>query len=286
MAAFAAGEPTPMPIWPSGPPGDTSNFGAQTDNITPSTRLIAGRPFNQLTNIINPTISIFRPPKEKDSGTAVLVFPGGSYRILAIDMEGTEICQWLNSIGITAILLRYRVPARPGKPNYADPLQDAQRAVGLVRSHAEEWHINPNRIGVLGFSAGGHLAAAVSNNYEKRSYPAQDAADSVSCRPDFTVLIYPAYLASRTEVGKLSPEIAVTANTPPAFLIQAEDDPVRVENCLYYFLALKNAKVPAEMHLYATGGHGYGMRPTGEPIAAWPSLAEKWFHTRGLLGAK
>lgn len=285
VSALLAADPSQViPLWPKGAPGEGNTTFAKTDTMVPSTREVAGRTFMQLSNVVNPTISLYPAPKNNNTGAAVLVFPGGSYRILAIDMEGTDICDWLNSLGVNAILLKYRVPARAGQPPFAAPLQDAQRAIGLVRSRAAEWGIDPKRIGVLGFSAGGHLAAAVSNNFDHRTYPVVDDADKVNCRPDFTILIYPAYLTARGEIGKLSPELQVTANTPPAFLVQAENDPVHVENSLFYFLALKNMKVPAEMHLFAAGGHGYGMRPTGLPVAAWPQFAERWLHTIGVLG--
>ena len=204
----------------------------------------------------------------------MIVFPGGGYNILAMDLEGTEVCEWLNSIGVNCAVLKYRVPARPGGPRYAAPLQDAQRAIGMVRSRAEEWGIDPHRIGVLGFSAGGHLAAAASTNFDKRAYTPIDAADQASCRPDFAVLIYPAYLAPDEKT--LAPELTVRADTPPTFLVQAEDDPVHVENSLVYFKALKDAKVPAEMHIFPTGGHGYGLRPTDQKVTTWPQLAAQW----------
>ena len=213
----------------------------------------------------------------------MIVFPGGGYNILAFDLEGSEVCEWLNSIGITGVLLKYRVPPHNGAERHAAPLQDAQRAMRMVRAHAKEWGIDANRVGVLGFSAGGHLAAAASTNFDMTTYPASDAADQLSCRPDFTVLIYPAYLTVKAEGDKLAPEIRVTATTPPTFLVQTEDDQVRVETSLFYYLALKTAKVLAEMHLYAAGGHGYGLRPIAAPVTGWPALADRWFHTIGIL---
>jgi acetyl esterase/lipase len=213
----------------------------------------------------------------------VVVCPGGGYGILALDLEGTEICEWLNSIGVTGVLLKYRVPKRPGLEKHIAPLQDVQRAIGLVRSRAQEWHLDPTRIGVLGFSAGGHLAAAASTNYETRIYPRTDAADDTSCRPDFSVLVYPAYLTVKDQGDKISPELPITAQTPPTFIVMAEDDPIRVENALFYTLALKNAKVPCELHIYPTGGHGYGLRPNGQTVTTWPQRAAEWMGARGLL---
>ncbi len=228
----------------------------------------------RITGISDPTIQIFTPAHA--NGTAVIVCPGGGYSILAMDKEGVEICNWFNSFGVTAVLLKYRVPAPVGMLNYQLPLQDAQRALGLVRYNAAKWGIKPGHIGIMGFSAGGHLSAALSNNFDKRAYPAVDAADSISCRPDFAIIVYPGYLTGKAGVGTLAPELQVTDKTPPTFLMQTEDDPVNVENALYYYLALRNAKVPAEMHLYPTGGHGYGMRSKTGGTAVYPELIKKW----------
>lgn len=246
--------------------------------------LIAGRRVIRLGNVGDPTITIYQP-KHNNTGAAVVVFPGGGYHILAMDLEGTEVCQWLNSIGVTGILLKYRVPEVKGQPAYEAPLQDAQRAMGIVRQHAKEWRIDPKKVGVLGFSAGGNLGAEISNRFEKRAYDPIDPADQESCRPDFAILIYPAYLAVKNSEGRyeLAPGLHLTANTPPTFLVQAEDDPVHVENSLFYYLALKDAKVPAEMHLYSTGGHGYGLRKTDKPITGWPHAAEQWMRSLNLL---
>jgi len=208
----------------------------------------------RLGNVSKPTITIHRPPAGKDTGAAVLVCPGGAYSILALDLEGTEVCDWLNSIGVTGVLLKYRVPKRSGLEKHTAALQDTQRALGLVRHRASEWGIDPARLGVLGFSAGGHLSAALCSSAAQRTYPTVDDADKISCRPDFTVLIYPAYLALKDEDNKIAPEVSVTTNTPPTFIAMAEDDPVRVENALFYALALKQAKVPVELHVYPVGG--------------------------------
>lgn len=273
-------------IWPHGAPGASGATGPEKDMTKTTDGLVAGKPVIRLGNITDPTITVYRPSKDKDTGAAVVVFPGGGYSILAINLEGTEVCDWLNSIGVTGVLLKYRVPEPKGLPRYAEPLEDAQRAVGLVRSHAKEWGLDPARIGVLGFSAGGHLAAAISNNFEKRTYAPVDGADTVSCRPDFAVLIYPAYLTVSDEGRELSPELHVTAGTPPTFLVQTEDDPVHVENSLVYFRALKNAKVPAEMHLYSAGGHGYGLRRTSKTVTTWPLRADEWLRSQGVLQRK
>jgi acetyl esterase/lipase len=272
-----ASEPTTViELWKGTAPGDQGDLGEEHDTTKPKDNLVAGKPVIRLGNVSKPTISLYRPPVGKDTGAAVVVCPGGGYNILAMDLEGTEVCDWLNSLGITAVLLKYRVPKRAGLEKYAAPLQDAQRALGLVRYRATEWGIAPKRIGVLGFSAGGHLAAALSNNYEQRTYPPVDDADAASCRPDFTLLIYPAYLTVKEENDKLAPEMNITSNTPPTFIVMAENDPVRVETALFYSLALRKAKVPLELHIYPTGGHGYGLRPAKDRVTTWPQRAAEW----------
>jgi acetyl esterase/lipase len=258
------------------------NPAAEADMTTAKDRPIAGKPIVRLGNVSKPTITLFSP-KENNTGAAVVVFPGGAYRILAIDLEGTEVCDWLNTIGVTCVLLKYRVPDSGPLPKSQAALQDAQRAVGLVRAHAAEWHIDPNKIGVLGFSAGAHLAAALSTHFEQRLYDAVDAADRQSCRPDFAVVVYPGYLALSEQNFAANAEINPTEKTPPSFIVQTEDDPVHVENATSYFLQLKNAKVPAELHIYAEGGHGYGLRKTEQPVTGWPKLVETWLHTIAVL---
>jgi acetyl esterase/lipase len=273
---------TTLDLWPHGAPGAPANPGSEADATTAKDNLVAGKPLVRLGNVSAPTLTLYAPAG-KNTGAAVVVFPGGAYRILAIDLEGTEVCDWLNSAGITCVLLKYRVPDSGPFPKSAAALQDAQRALGVVRSHAAEWHIDLKRIGVLGFSAGAHLAAALSTHFEKRLYDSIDAADQVSCRPDFAVIVYPAYLAIAEQNFAANKDIDPTERTPPSFIVQAEDDPVHVENSTMYFLALKNAKVPAEMHLYAEGGHGYGLRRTELPVTGWPRLVETWLRTIQIL---
>ena len=274
-----------VPVWPGMAPGAPTNLPPEVDTSTAKDGLIAGRPLVRLTNVVTPTLTLYKPAGNAN-GAAVVVFPGGGYRILAIDLEGTEVCDWLNSAGITCVLLKYRVPDTGPYPKSNAALQDAQRAMGLVRQHAAEWGIDPNRIGVLGFSAGGHLSAAISNLYEKRLYDPIDDADKLSCRPDFSVVVYPGYLALADQNFAPNADIHPTAKTPPTFIVQAEDDPVHVENAVVYFMQLKNAKVPAELHLYAEGGHGYGLRRTALPVTAWPREVEKWLHTIKILPAE
>lgn len=276
-----------MNIWPGAAPGAPANLPPEADTTTAKDHSVAGRPVIRLGNVVTPTITVY---KTKAAGSeprpAVVVFPGGGYRILAIDLEGTEVCDWLTSAGVNCVLLKYRVPDTGPYPKSSAALQDAQRALGLVRLHAAEWGIDPKRVGVLGFSAGGHLSAAISNLYEKRLYEPVDEADKLSCRPDFSVVVYPGYLAEADHDFAPNPEIHPTADTPPTFIVQAEDDPVHVENALVYFRQLKAAKVPAELHIYAQGGHGYGLRRTELPVTAWPEEVEKWLHTIKVLGAE
>jgi acetyl esterase/lipase len=280
---------TQIPIWPGAAPDAQPVAGpeiAETQNKS----LVAGKPWVAVGQVSQPTITVYSPSGPNTSA-AVVVFPGGGYWILAIDLEGTEVCDWLTSKGITCVLLKYRVPGdhlspRSGAyPKSPMALEDAQRAIGLVRFHAVEWHIDPQKIGVLGFSAGGHLVAATSTNFEKRLYPPVDAADKESCRPDFAVALYPGHMLENTShKSQLNPYIPVNIKTPPTFLLQAEDDPVDdVENSLVYYAALKKSGVPVEMHLYAHGGHAFGLRRTGSPITEWPDLVEKWLRTIGII---
>ncbi len=304
---------TQVAIWPGAVPDAQPVTGPET-TATETKDLVAGSPWVYVGYVSRPTMTVYSP-NGKNTGTAVVVFPGGGYQILAIDLEGTEVCDWLTSRGITCVLLKYRVPGEGRYPKSGPypystmALQDAQRTVGLVRFHAAEWHIDPHKIGVLGFSAGGHMVAAMSTHFERRLYPPVDAADKVSCRPDFAAAIYPGHLSlsaaewdAKQATAKLvvpptdrrstdrrsisdkslalNPDLHVTRQTPPTFLLQAEDDHVdNVDDSLAYYIALKKAGVPVEMHLYAQGGHGFGLRRTKLPITAWPQLVETWLAT-------
>ena len=265
-------------LFPKGAPGEVAKL---TEKSSSEGDKIGGEPVLRMTDVSEPTITIYRAPDEVASGAAMVVCPGGGYNILAYDLEGTEICEWLNNIGVTAVLLKYRVPRREGREKHAAPLQDIQRAIGYVRAHAEKLDIDPNRIGVMGFSAGGHLSAMVSNNFAERTYPAVDAADKVSCRPDFCLLVYPAYLSG--DKFQLAPELKVSSATPPTMLIQAEDDNPHIYSSLFYYYALKEAGVPPWMHLYSKGGHGYGLRDTGAAVNEWPDRVEDWFREIGVI---
>ncbi|MBN8249015.1 MAG: alpha/beta hydrolase, partial [Verrucomicrobia bacterium] len=199
VLAASAAPSAPVPLWKGPAPGDTPPTGVEKDLSKPGEGLVAGRPLIRLGHVSEPTLQVFRPPADHDTGAAVVVCPGGAYHILALDLEGTEVCEWLNSIGVTGVLLKYRVPRREGRPPHEAPLQDVQRALHLTRHHAADWGLRPDRIGVLGFSAGGHLAALASTRFDAAAYPASDDADAASCRPDFAVLIYPAYLTDKEQ---------------------------------------------------------------------------------------
>ena len=288
-------EPSPghtqIPIWPGAPPDARPGAKPETFVVSPGKDGVAGKPVTAVSDVSQPTMTVYSP-KGKNTGVAVVVFPGGGFQILAMDLEGTEVCDWLTSKGITCVLLKYRVPdSGPSwdpqckcyfHPRVQTALQDAQRTMGLVRLHAAEWHIHSRQVGVLGFSAGGYVVAEISTHFERRLYPEVDAADQQSCRPDFAVAIYPGHLW--VQGFKLNPYIHVTRDTPPTFLLQAEDDNVDgVHQSLVYYVALKDAGVPVEMHLYAHGGHAFGLRPTKLPITHWPALVDNWLHTIGML---
>jgi acetyl esterase/lipase len=252
---------------------------------------VAGKPWLSVEDVSRPTLTVYHP-QGKNTGVTVMVFPGGGFSVLAIDLEGTEVCDWLTSNGITCVLLKYRVPnprsapywgAYPGSPM---SLEDAQRAMGLVRLHAREWKIDPRKVGVLGFSAGGHLVAAMSVHFDKRVYNRVDAADDESCRPDFAVALYPGHLGFKRGTLELNPDIArnISARTPPTFLLQNENDNVdSIWDALSYDAALIKAGVPVEFHSYAAGGHAFGLRATKYPATRWPQLVEVWLHTIGMI---
>jgi acetyl esterase/lipase len=288
LAAVAVGRaadsdrPPVLDLWPDRPPEEKGKVGEEKDMTTPKDGQVAGRRLIRLGNVSKPTLTVYRPAKDKETGTAVIVCPGGGYNILALDLEGTEVCDWLNTLGVTAVLLKYRVPANKERGGRRIALQDAQRAVSLVRSKAHEWNIDPKRIGMLGFSAGGHLTASTATGFGKRAYEASDEIDKQSCRPDFAVLIYPAYLLNAKKDG-LSEDLPVTGETPPMFLAHAGNDPVPVEGSVQLYLALKRARVPAELHIYASGGHGFGLRKTDRPCTAWPDRCAEWLEQQGLL---
>ncbi|HTD85762.1 MAG TPA: alpha/beta hydrolase [Candidatus Binatia bacterium] len=277
-------------VWPGKVPDENTNMGPERIvmspvldqkqvEVTESTRMITG--------VTNPTITVYRVDKSRDTGTAVLICPGGGYWNLYWQLEGEEVAAWLNSIGITGIILKYRVPRRPGEikgePAWR-PLQDAQRAVSLVRSRAKDWGIDPARIGMVGFSAGGHLAIATATSFEKRTYEPIDEVDKISCRPDFAILVYPGYLKA---TNKLNPALHVPAGTPPVFLAHGGADLISPpEHSVVMYLALKEAGIPAELHIYANTAHDFGVRPSEHPCSTWTASCAGWLRQEGLLAKR
>lgn len=293
VAAFApalvgaAAAPTTVKLWPGTPPGDESVTLAPEADLTKDTdTLIAGRRIIKLGNVATPLLEVHQPPKDKANGSAVIVCPGGGHSILAWDLEGTEVATWLNSLGVTAIVLKYRVPTRtPAGNRWQAALQDAQRALSVTRARGKDWGIDSDRIGILGFSAGGEAAGLASLMYQERTYPQVDAADQVSCRPDFTLLIYAGGFYD-AETQRLRPHVVVPTDAPPFFMAHAWNDRVPVQNPLVLGTALKAEQIPVAMHLYPTGGHGYGLRPTDEPVTTWPARAAEWLRTSGFLARR
>ena len=271
-AAIAAEASQTINVWPGKPPGDSSAIGKEQWQ---------GK---KVTNVTEPTLAIYRPAKDNDTGVAVIVCPGGGYTQLMMSYEGEDVAQWLTTLGVTGIVLQYRVPAPPGVAHHLPALQDAQRSISLVRSKASEWQMNPDKIGILGFSAGGHLTVAACTNFDKRSYESSDAIDQVSCRPDFGVAIYPGGIIKKGTPGELAPEIRISKQTPPIFIAQAGDDP-GWDNSVYLYLALKQAGVPVELHVYTKGGHGFGIKPTSKPSATWTDRCAEWMHSEGILNS-
>jgi len=264
-------------IWPDTPPGE------DPDNLKPK-RLVTrsgGGEIARLTDVYRPSFTVYRPPAEKQNGTAVVICPGGGYSILAIEHEGTMVADWLNELGVTAVVLKYRVPRRPNRPKHEAPLQDAQRTISLVRKNAAKWGIDPDRIGILGFSAGGHLSITTSTNADRRSYEAVDEADEVSCQPNFTVLVYPAYAVAE---GKLAEELRLSKETtPPTFIAVGGKDPW-TPSSVAIFSEMRKHGIPVELHCWSDGGHGFGMkRNEDEPCTMWPDRCAKWLKRQGLL---
>ena len=283
-----AQNPLVVDVWPGKPADDVGIDGKEyfrdlIVNGKPYT--VDGKPTKWLTNVTKPQLVIYRPAKDKDTGAAMLICPGGGYHNLGWDVEGTEIAEWLNSLGVTGIILKYRCPRRPADPKGVPapgPLKDAQRAISLVRSKAKEWGIDPKRIGMVGFSAGGHLVGSTCTNFEKRAYEPIDDVDKVSCRPDFGIMCYSGYF--KVKEG-LSPTVQTPKDAPPLFFVHASDDTIsEVEHSVTFYLALKRARIDTEMHIYATGGHGFGVRP-GSPCHGWTRACVDWMRQRGFLKA-
>ena len=266
-----------LKLWPGKAPGEKDDIGLEG----PRPHRPGQKKVIRLGNVSVPTLTVFKP--KQPNGAAVVICPGGGYSILAWDLEGTEVAEWLDKLNVTAILVKYRVPRRKDRVKHDAPLQDTQRALGLVRHNAKAWGIDPACIGILGFSAGGHLAATAMTNYQKRTYMSIDDADKASCRPDFGVLAYPAYLVDKETKAKLVPEVPVDKDTPPAVFFHAGNDGVPADGSVQMWLTMRRAGVHSELHVFPHGGHGYGLRPTTDPVTHWPRLAAEWMKRMGYL---
>lgn len=275
-ATLAAAEPVELKLWPNDVPGESNE--PDEMKIQPGADGIL-----RITYVGDPTITVYRPPTETNNGCAVVICPGGAYNILAWDLEGTEVAEWLNSIGVTGIVLKYRVPRRDKEQPHKAPLQDAQRAIRVTRENADAWGIDPERVGILGFSAGGNLTVMAGTHWDETTYEKVDSTDTLSCRPDFMVPVYAAYLGAKNDPWALSPLVRVTDKTPPTFMAVTLDDAHRGAQAALLLVELKKAGVPAELHVYATGGHGYGLRPSDDPVCDWPQRCADWMRSSGLL---
>jgi acetyl esterase/lipase len=278
-------------VWPDVVPGDDGTVGEERVR-SPSEA--PTKTAKWITNVTKPTLTIFQPAAEKEKGTGIIICPGGGYWNLAWDLEGEEVAAWFNTVGVTGFVLKYRVPRRVGQPERLPapgPLLDAQRAVSLVRSRAKEWNLDSNRIGILGFSAGGHLALATATHFDQRAYEPIDEIDKISCRPDFALAVYPGYLIEQQPAGVetnknvLAPYIRIPKETPPVLLVHASDDSVAgADNSALMYLALRRANVSTELHIYAQGGHGFGVRKSSLPCSSWTERCVAWLENIGMLG--
>jgi len=284
-----AAERSVVEIWPGKVPDENGDIGAERIRMSPKLdrkQVEVTEQTRLITDVTKPTIAIHRPATEKNTGTAMLICPGGGYWDLYWQLEGEEVAAWLNSIGVTGIILKYRVPRRPDEPKGEParrPLQDAQRAVSLVRSKAGEWGINPERIGIVGFSAGGHLAIATATSFDKRTYEPIDGVDKISCRPDFAIPVYSGYLKAKDK-DELASSLRIPPETPPIFLVHGGDDIISPpENSVLMYLALKRAGIPAELHIYAGTAHDFGVRTNDRPYSKWTESCADWLREGGLL---
>ena len=289
LPAVGAEKPKVVEVWPGRPPEESGDIGEEMIRMSPKLdrkQVEVTEPTRLVTNVTKPTLTIYPPIKDKNTGTAILICPGGGYWDLYWQLEGEEVAAWLNSIGITGIILKYRVPRRPDEPKGEParrPLQDAQRAVSLVRSKARDWGINPKQIGMVGFSAGGHLAIATATSFDRRTYKPIDDVDKISCRPDFAIGVYSGYLKAKDK-DQIAPGLRIPVGTPPVFLAHGDSDIISPpEHSALMYLALRKAGVPTELHIYATAAHDFGVRKSDHPCSEWTQACANWLNYQGLL---
>lgn len=279
VQVFAA-EPLTMKLWPEGPPSKMIPKSQATIKLIES----YGKPGpNRVSDVLEPTITVYKP--EKPNGTSVIVAPGGGYMFLSWAHEGTQVCEWLNTLGVTAILLKYRTPTRDEKEMFSIPVEDAQRAIGLVRNHAREWNLDPKRVGILGFSAGGNLAGHVCWDRGERTYVQKPGVDDLRC-PDFLVFIYGGGFLHKDDKTRFRDGFKVPADAPPAFFLVAHDDKLNPVEAAMLYLEYKKQNLSAELHVCAKGGHGFGMRKDVHPINDWPHRCAEWMKSMGYLPSK
>ncbi|MCW0218284.1 MAG: alpha/beta hydrolase fold domain-containing protein [Prosthecobacter sp.] len=269
-------EPITLPLWPEGAPGKMAE---PSQGTLESLAKHASKSF--VTNVSEPTMTVYRP--DKPNGTSVIVAPGGAFIFLSAVHEGSQVCEWLNTLGVTAILLTYRTPTRDESAPHEKPVQDAQKALSLVRQHAKEWHLNPKRVGLMGFSAGGNLLAHLACDRDLKNDPQSDDADLQVQRPDFGIMIYGGGFLDPTDPLKLSVDFKVPGDAPPLFMACAGDDGNNPIAATLIYLEYKKLKIPAELHLFSEGGHGFGMRANGQPINQWPARCAEWMDSNGWL---
>jgi acetyl esterase/lipase len=269
----------PIRVWPGKAPDEPAGIEAKKAKAVTGSDGVIRIPY-----VDTPELFHFPAPPAKATGTCIIVCPGGGYGKLAWNKEGTEVATWLNALGVEVVVLKYRVPRRDRDKPHPWPLQDLQRSIRIVRSKAADWKIDADRVGVMGFSAGGHLCAMASSHYGEETYKPIDAIDKLDARPSFVSLIYPAYLGNaRQDATKLDPLVKIDAKTPPTFIAITHDDGDRAIFAALYYAELKRQRVPAELHVYSKGGHGYGLRPSANPVSTWPARMGDWLRAHWLV---
>lgn len=273
LATSHAAEPVTLKLWPQSAP-EKAGFKSEPEAEIKREK---DDGVKRLGNVSDPTITVY--PADKPNGTAVIVCPGGGYSILAIEHEGTQVCDYLRTLGVTPVLLKYRVPRRDPADPSREPLQDAQRAIGILRHRAAEFGIQPDRIGILGFSAGGHLTVMAALHANERTYTQDDTLDVADATPNFAIPIYPAYLTEKGNDYQLTPLVQVTAKSPPLCLVHAHDDRLSASASALLYLEYKKLNLPCELHIYGSGGHGFGMKDSGLPVSAWHVRVGEWMRS-------